>query len=146
MNKAGWSSPPLAEIATVRSEPVSSWKNILLAVGCRATKKSNSFPSPHVFGQQVLKAEVVPGRNPAGERLFVAALKDAAVHRGLTIQWDDFAVAEPRVCDLAAFILSRHWPEKYQFDWSRSPAERDQAIAQMLATRHTEHPGSQGNH
>ena len=68
------------------------------------------------------------------ERLLRVALDDKRQRFGLKGTYDGVSYANPRVCDMAAFVFSRRWPEKYRFTWPASPAERDAQIAMIRNT------------
>jgi hypothetical protein len=71
---------------------------------------------------------------PAGvaiERLLLAALDDREKRLMMTGHYDEATYEDPRVCDMAAFILSKRWPQKYRFHWARDASECDAQIASM---------------
>jgi hypothetical protein len=79
-----------------------------------------------------------PPGGPAGaavERLLGVALDDRGQRVGLKGTYDDVSYADPRVCDTAAFVLSRRWPQQNRFTWPASLAERDAQIAVIRTAR-----------
>lgn len=62
------------------------------------------------------------------DRLLGAALDDKGQRVGLTGAYDEFSYIDPGVCDIAALVISRRWPQKYHFTWAASPIERDAQI------------------
>lgn len=74
---------------------------------------------------------------PAGEagaaieRLLVFALDDTKRRAGMKGNFDEADYEDPRVCDFAALVLSRRWPEKYRFHWAADPAECDAQISTL---------------
>ena len=74
---------------------------------------------------------------PAGEagraieRLLATALDDRERRFGLKGTYNQFSYSDPRVCDVAALVLSGRWPEKYRFEWSATSTECDAQIAGM---------------
>jgi hypothetical protein len=74
---------------------------------------------------------------PAGEagaaieRLLVSELDDSAKRVGLNGNIGDTSYKDPRVCDMAAFVLSERWPDKYHFHWVANAVECDAQIAQL---------------
>jgi hypothetical protein len=67
------------------------------------------------------------------DRLLVAALDQTGQRLKMEGNIDGTAYRDPRVCDLAAFVLARRRPQKFQFQWSGTVAERDAQIAIMRA-------------
>lgn len=63
------------------------------------------------------------------ERLLSRALGDTAARVGLSLTYDGTTHADPRVCDMAAFVMARRWPERYHFTWPTDVIERDAQIA-----------------
>jgi hypothetical protein len=68
------------------------------------------------------------------ERLLVAALDDTNRRVGTKGYYDEASYEDPRLSDLAALVLSKRWPAKYQFQWSANAAECD---AQIEVIRNT---------
>ncbi|HEY3900321.1 MAG TPA: hypothetical protein VGM54_17055 [Chthoniobacter sp.] len=129
-------SPEIREAAAVEAlgqhfaeDPVQVRMAILLALGGRTSGES-MFPSK-VIGPQDLHAEFLPRQDSATEILLISALGDTEVRRGMTVAWTDFQVTDPRVCDTAAYLLSRLWPTKYVFDGTDAPAGRDRQIQRI---------------
>jgi hypothetical protein len=63
------------------------------------------------------------------ERLLLAALDDTEQRLGMKGTYNEASYEDPRICDMAALVLSMRWPGKYAFNWSPSAAERDAQIA-----------------
>jgi hypothetical protein len=61
----------------------------------------------------------------AVERLLVTCLEDTGQRMGFSGSWGDKSFRDPRVCDIAAHVLSQTWPAKYSFDLNDSLKERD---------------------
>lgn len=72
------------------------------------------------------------GSTAAIEHLLRTALDDTGAVP-MEGKIDDVNVYLPRVCDMAALVLSRRWPAKYQFVWSTDAADRDRQIAVIKA-------------
>ena len=66
------------------------------------------------------------------ERFLLEALDDREQRVGLngTVP-GDVSYHDPRVCDIAALVLSKRWPAKYAFHWSDTVADRDAQIRKM---------------
>ncbi|HUB66701.1 MAG TPA: hypothetical protein VL981_04375 [Candidatus Methylacidiphilales bacterium] len=60
------------------------------------------------------------------ERLLVSELDDSG--RLISID-EEIKGKDPRICDLAAFVLAKRWPDKYKFDWTANAAACDAQIA-----------------
>lgn len=65
------------------------------------------------------------------ERLLISALKDSNRRVGMQGTIDDASYKDPRVCDMAALVLSKRWPDKYHFHWSANATECDAQIAKL---------------
>ena len=65
------------------------------------------------------------------EHLLVSALDDSGARTGLKGHFNEVAYEDPRICDLAAFVLSKRWPEKYQFDWPADLGGRNLQISAL---------------
>jgi hypothetical protein len=63
------------------------------------------------------------------ERALLAALDDLEPRIGLKGSQDDLSCDDPRVCDMAALVLSRRWPQRHRFSGSAAVEERDNQIA-----------------
>jgi hypothetical protein len=68
------------------------------------------------------------------ERLLAVALDDKEQRAGYRRTFDDVTWRDPRVCDVAALVLSLRWPERYPFRWTPDEAGRD---AQIVSIRNT---------
>lgn len=71
------------------------------------------------------KPEEDPKVVAAGERLLVAQLDDTEERTGMSGSWGDKSFNDPRICDIAGYILNQHWKKKYTFDLEASLADRD---------------------
>jgi hypothetical protein len=83
----------------------------------------------------------LPG-GPAGaaiEGLLVGLLDDPERRFGAQGTYDETTFSDPRVRDMAAFVLSMRWPAKYVFHWSPSAATCDAEIAVIRNTWRTDH-------
>jgi hypothetical protein len=63
------------------------------------------------------------------QRLLVAALDDSQAQTGVQGTYDDVSYREPRVCDMAALVFAKRWPNTYSFQWSASVTARDVQIS-----------------
>jgi len=71
---------------------------------------------------------------PAGaaiERLLATALDDTERRVGTEGNYNEFSYADPRVCDMAALVLTERWPKKYQFRWDGTSTDCDVEIARL---------------
>jgi hypothetical protein len=71
------------------------------------------------------------------ERLLARALDDTAARAGLSISYDATSHTDPRVCDLAAFVMATRWPDRYRFTWPADVGDRDAQIAAIRAAWRT---------
>jgi hypothetical protein len=62
------------------------------------------------------------------ERLLIASLDDTERRLGMKGTYDEATFTDPRVCDMAALVLSKRWPTEYAFHWSATAAECDAQI------------------
>ena len=77
----------------------------------------------------------LPGQiREAVEDLLAAALLDRSVRSGLTASWGGVSFSNPRLCDMAGLLLSRIFPDGYQFDIEAPLAERDTRIERLRET------------
>jgi hypothetical protein len=67
----------------------------------------------------------------AVEDLLIACLDDAEERRAWTYQSDFLSLADPRVCDVAAGVLSDTWPEKYSYDLGVLQVRRDRQLVEL---------------
>ncbi|WP_131989197.1 HEAT repeat domain-containing protein [Chthoniobacter flavus] len=67
----------------------------------------------------------------AVERLLATALEDKERFFGPAGNLEKVSFADPRICDMAAYVMSHRWPEKYAFQWSASGAECDTQIVKL---------------
>jgi hypothetical protein len=61
------------------------------------------------------------------ENLLVEALKDEAPRTGLSCTWGDVGFTDPRVCDVAGFLLSQTFGDRYRFDIEAPLGARNRA-------------------
>lgn len=66
------------------------------------------------------------------ENLLATALADTERRIGMSMTWNGASFTEPQVCDLAAFVLSQRWPERYKFDSTVSSKQRERTRLEML--------------
>jgi hypothetical protein len=70
-----------------------------------------------------------------GEELLIGALDDRAACYGMSGSRSgpggSVSYHDPRVCDLAAYILTGNSPERYHFEWSGTQLERDIRLVEM---------------
>jgi hypothetical protein len=129
--KSGQAEAIQALIQRMRTAPVEVRLAIVRAFAPwpKSAGMSASGKSVHVEADI---AELPAG--PAGvaiERLLLAALDDREKRLMMTGHYDEATYEDPRVCDMAAFILSKRWPQKYRFHWARNASECDAQIASM---------------
>ncbi|MDP1564291.1 MAG: hypothetical protein Q8M16_23175 [Pirellulaceae bacterium] len=55
------------------------------------------------------------------ESLLITALGDTDRREGLSGSWGDFRFSDPRICDVAGFVLSGRLPERYEFTLNAAP-------------------------
>jgi hypothetical protein len=63
--------------------------------------------------------------------MLVSALDDTDRRHGLKWDFNEVSTDNPRICDVAALVLSTRWPEKYRFQWVKNPTEADAQIAKI---------------
>ena len=69
----------------------------------------------------------------AAEKLLVAMMDDTEQRVGMSGSLPDGKSAQrTRLCDMAAYVLSRKLPQKYQFDMSAPLGDRDRQRATMI--------------
>lgn len=96
------------------------------------------------IGRSVSARADIP-KLPAGEaglaieRLLVSALDDTERRFGMKGNYNEASYEDPRICDMAAVVLSCRWPEKYRFQWVASSAECDAQIARLRDHWRSEH-------
>jgi hypothetical protein len=56
--------------------------------------------------------------------------------------FNEASYKDPRICDLAALVLTRRWPDKYQFHWAETAAECDPQIAKLRDRWNADHKPS----
>jgi hypothetical protein len=81
----------------------------------------------------------------AVERLLVHALDDTAARVGLSITYDGTSYADPRICDMAAFVMATRWPDRYHFTWLTNVRERNAQIAAIRAAHRSSANRSNGD-
>lgn len=55
------------------------------------------------------------------ESLLINAMADPSRRVGLAGNWDGYEFEDPRICDVAGFVLAKRLPDKYSFDPSAKP-------------------------
>ena len=55
----------------------------------------------------------------------LSALDDPTPRLKMQGNYNEVAYEDPRICDMAALVLSKRWPDKYRFQWVANEAERD---------------------
>ncbi len=50
------------------------------------------------------------------ESLLINALGDTDRREGLSGSWGDFSFSDPRICDVAGYVLAERFPDKYKFN------------------------------
>ena len=73
------------------------------------------------------------------ERLLAAALDDPERRFGMRGDFYEASYEDPRVCDMAAIVLAKRWPDKYPFRWAANSAECDVQIARLRNRWRTDH-------
>jgi hypothetical protein len=73
------------------------------------------------------------------ERLLATALEDKERFFGPGGNLDKVSFADPRICDMAAYVMARRWPGKYSFQWSANAAECDTQIVKLQNTWRSAH-------
>lgn len=88
--------------------------------------RTNSFGlSGPLLEKQRSFAEWPPAFSDAVEALLVNRLEDIEECPDLAGKWGDEKFSDPRVCDMAAFVLAQRWSDQYQFAISAKQAVRD---------------------
>jgi hypothetical protein len=59
------------------------------------------------------------------EKTLVTALEDTEERAGMSGSRNGKSFSDPRICDMAACLLSERWPQRYAFDFSASLKARD---------------------
>lgn len=65
------------------------------------------------------------------EQIAGASLSETKSHRGLTLNWDDHQISEPRLCDIAAYVLATRLPSTYSFDLYAPLEARDERLKEL---------------
>ena len=65
------------------------------------------------------------------EQIAGASLCETKSHRGLTLNWDDHQISEPRLCDIAAYVLVTRLPATYSFDLYARLEARDERLKEL---------------
>lgn len=86
----------------------------------------------------------VPAKEPAKyatevERLLITALDDFDERIGSSGTWSGKHFSDPRVCDMAGFVLNERLPKKYDFDLEATFATRNRQIVVMKNVWRAEH-------
>ncbi len=84
-------------------------------------------------GQEKPK-EPIPEVEAAVEELLVTALADRDARLGMSCNVGDIYCYDPRICDMAAYSLSKRFKNKYPFDFSVPLHERDGQILKLQNT------------
>ncbi len=84
-------------------------------------------------GQEKRK-EPIPEVETAVEELLVTALADTDARLGMSGGVGDISYTDPRICDMAAYSLSKRFKNKYPFDFSVPLHERDGQLLQLQNT------------
>ena len=113
----------------LRSRPVDSRVSIVTAF------MDGSLPPQYYYPWGPSKPLVPSGAaeknayRRAVEELLVSELLDEAAREGMSMgrggEGRSVEFRDPRICDLAAFVLSENWPKKYAFRSVASKLERD---------------------
>jgi hypothetical protein len=117
----------------LRRAPVDTRLGVVTAFRAPAKSAGSSADGRVIRTRDVL--ETLPAGDAAAaiERLLISSLDDTQRRVGMTGQWNEISFKDPRICDMAAFVLSTRWPAKYRFQWLGSDAERDAQIASIRA-------------
>jgi hypothetical protein len=70
-------------------------------------------------------ANPTPESLAAIEQLLVQAMTDTEEAEGASVTCDEKSISDPRICDLAGYVLSRRSADKYDFDLSARLPMRD---------------------
>ncbi len=106
---------------------------------CMEMTREVPATGPHVVSVNANIPQLPGGAADAAiERLLVSSLDDTEKRIGMKGHWNDVSWENPRICDVAAFVLSRRWPEKYQFQWSANAPKADSQIESMRSKWRTE--------
>lgn len=62
----------------------------------------------------------------AVEEVLVAALADTEEREGMSASWGSVYFEDPRICDVAGYILGQRYQDRYLFDASATLAKRDE--------------------
>ncbi len=94
-----------------------------------ATKNASCWP----IGRSIHVSSDIkrPPDGEAGvilERLIMSALADTTRRFAMKGRYGEVSYEDPRICDLAALVLSQLWPERYTFRWVADAAECDSQI------------------
>jgi hypothetical protein len=65
-----------------------------------------------------VSAERETAAQAAEEDLLAAALDDTTLNENMSMSSPTLSITDPRMCDLAAHVLSTRWPERYRFNVS----------------------------
>ena len=91
-----------------------------------------SLPSAGGSPKKLRPHDAPEDLDDAVERLLAQELEDAERYVGMGGSWGDKTFNDPRMCDLAAHILWKRWPQKYFFDLNASEAERESQRMECL--------------
>jgi hypothetical protein len=65
------------------------------------------------------------------ERLLIASLDDPEERVGMSGSWGGKEFADPRICDMAGFVLNDLYPKKYSFDLAAELGTRNRQLLVM---------------
>jgi hypothetical protein len=65
------------------------------------------------------------------EQIAGASLSETKSHRRLTLNWDDHKISEPRLCDIAAYVLATRLPATYSFNLYGPLEARDERLKEL---------------
>ncbi|HUG70965.1 MAG TPA: hypothetical protein VMM76_24665, partial [Pirellulaceae bacterium] len=68
----------------------------------------------------------------AAEKLLISSLTDTAERWEMSGNWSGKSFTDPRVCDIAAHVLSMRQPDKYSFDLEANTRQRDRQRIVMI--------------
>ena len=68
----------------------------------------------------------------AMEECLVTALEDTEERFRMSYGRNNLSVSDPRICDMAGFLLAERWPEHYSFDFSASLQSRNRQRVECM--------------
>lgn len=72
--------------------------------------------------------ELTEDTRAAAEELLVGSLDDNEERTGMSGKWNGLSFNDPRICDIAAFILADRWKTEYEFDLTAPIASRNRQL------------------